>query len=156
MFNADVNLMEKWAPVLNHDSAAPIQDNYRKAVTARLLENQEIALKQENAAKQGNFFTEAAQNVTGSGVDNFDPVLISLVRRAMPNLIAYDVAGVQPMNGPTGLIFAMKSKYATQAGAEASSDEADSDFSARDAAGGSGSPDAQAGTYCCNTIRCTF
>jgi|TARA_B110000908_G_C10265335_1_gene463295 hypothetical protein len=139
MFNADVNLMEKWAPVLNHDSAAPIQDNYRKAVTARLLENQEIALKQENAAKQGNFFTEAAQNVTGSGVDNFDPVLISLVRRAMPNLIAYDVAGVQPMNGPTGLIFAMKSKYATQAGDEALFGEADSDFSGTASTAGGGS-----------------
>jgi len=130
MFNADANLMEKWGPVLEHDSAPEITDRYRKAVTARLLENQEVALREERAQMQGNFISEAAAaNKTGSGVDNFDPVLISLVRRAMPNLIAYDIAGVQPMSGPTGLIFAMKSRYSTQGGAEALFNEADTDFS---------------------------
>ena len=129
MFNAEANLMEKWGPVLEHDSAPEINDRYRKAVTARLLENQEIALREERAQAQGNFISEAAAaNKTGSGVDNFDPVLISLVRRAMPNLIAYDIAGVQPMSGPTGLIFAMKSRYSTQGGAEALYNEADTDF----------------------------
>merc|ERR1711965_685336 len=88
----------------------------------------------------------APTNATGSSVDNWDPVLISLVRRAMPNLIAYDICGVQPMTGPTGLIFAMKSRFSTQSGTEALFNEADTDFSSRDAAGGSGSPDAQAGT----------
>ena len=130
MFNADANLMEKWGPVLEHDSAPEIKDRYKKAVTARLLENQEIALQEERRNAQGNFISEAAAaNKTGSGVDNFDPVLISLVRRAMPNLIAYDIAGVQPMSGPTGLIFAMKSRYSTQGGTEALYDEADTDFS---------------------------
>ena len=89
---------------------------------------------------------DAPANATGSSVDNWDPVLISLVRRAMPNLIAYDICGVQPMTGPTGLIFAMKSRFGSQAGAEALFNEADTDFSARDAAGDTGSPDAQSGT----------
>jgi hypothetical protein len=134
MFNADKNLMEKWGPVLDHESAPSIQDRYRKAVTARLLENQEVALREEQAQAQGNFISEAAaaNNISGSAPNNigtFDPVLISLVRRAMPNLIAYDIAGVQPMSGPTGLIFAMKSKYSTQSGSEAFFDEADTDFS---------------------------
>ena len=131
MFNADKNLMEKWGPVLEHESAPAIQDNYKKAVTARLLENQEIALQEERAQAQGNFISEAAapNNIGGGNIGTFDPVLISLVRRAMPNLIAYDIAGVQPMSGPTGLIFAMKSKYSTQGGTEALFDEADTDFS---------------------------
>ena len=128
MFNADQNLIEKWSPVLDHESAPKIDDHYRKAVTARLLENQEVALREEKA-KRSYDISEAAANVTGSGIDNFDPVLISLVRRAMPNLIAYDIAGVQPMSGPTGLIFAMKSRYSTQGGTEALFDEADTDFS---------------------------
>jgi hypothetical protein len=134
MFNADKNLMEEWGPVLDHESAPSIQDRYRKAVTARLLENQEVALREEQAQAQGNFISEAAaaNNISGSAPNNigtFDPVLISLVRRAMPNLIAYDIAGVQPMSGPTGLIFAMKSKYSTQSGTEAFFNEADTDFS---------------------------
>ena len=109
MFNADKNLMEKWGPVLEHESAPAIQDNYKKAVTARLLENQEVALQEERAQAQGNYISEAAapNNIGGGSIGTFDPVLISLVRRAMPNLIAYDIAGVQPMSGPTGLIFAM-------------------------------------------------
>ena len=131
MFNADKNLMEKWGPVLDHESVSPIQDNYKKAVTARLLENQEVALQEERNQSQGNFISEAAaaNNIGGGNISTFDPVLISLVRRAMPNLIAYDIAGVQPMSGPTGLIFAMKSKYSTQGGTEALYDEADTDFS---------------------------
>ena len=106
MFNAEQDI-KKWAPVLEHADAAPITDSYKKAVTAKLLENTEVALKQERA--QYGSLNENNQ-ATGS-VSNFDPVLISLVRRAMPNLIAYDVAGVQPMSGPTGLIFAMKARY---------------------------------------------
>ena len=129
MFNADQNLIEKWSPVLDHESAPAITDKYRKAVTARLLENQEIALREEKQQRSFGEISEAAANVTGSGVDNFDPVLISLVRRAMPNLIAYDICGVQPMSGPTGLIFALKSRYTTQGGTEALFDEADTDFS---------------------------
>ena len=130
MFNADSQLIEKWGPVLEHDSAPEIKDRYKKAVTARLLENQEVAMRQEADQMQGNYISEAAPaNQTGSNIQNFDPVLISLVRRAMPNLIAYDICGVQPMTGPTGLIFAMKSKYSTQGGTEALYNEADTDFS---------------------------
>ena len=102
------NLIEKWKPVLDEESAGEIKDNHRRSVTAALLENQEKAISEQNA--QGMLF-EAAPANNVSSVSNFDPVLISLVRRAMPNLIAYDVCGVQPMNGPTGLIFAMKARY---------------------------------------------
>jgi hypothetical protein len=126
-------LMEKWAPVLNHEGSAPIKDNYRKEVTAVLLENQEREQYKYN--EQVGALNEAAPtNSVGSygdtgGIAKFDPVLISLVRRAMPQLIAYDVAGVQPMTQPTGLIFAMKSRYSTQGGTEALFNEADTDFS---------------------------
>ena len=129
MFSADEKLMEKWSPVLEHGDVPGIDDRYRKAVTARLLENQESALKEERVQQSFGQIDEAQANATGSNIANFDPVLISLVRRAMPNLIAYDIAGVQPMSGPTGLIFAMKSKYSTQGGTEALFDEADTDFS---------------------------
>ena len=136
------NLQEKWQPVLEHPDLPKIEDGYKRAVTTVVLENQEKAVREDRA-----FISEAAPaNATGSSVDNWDPVLISLVRRAMPNLIAYDICGVQPMTGPTGLIFAMKSRFSTQGGTEALFNEADSDFSARDAAGDTGSPDAQAGT----------
>ena len=118
------NLQEKWDRLLNHPDLDAIKDNYRKGVTAQVLENTERALSEEKS--QGSFLTETT-NVT-TGVSNWDPVLISLVRRAMPNLIAYDIAGVQPMTGPTGLIFAMRSRYANQAGTEALFQEADSDF----------------------------
>ena len=104
------SLVEKWAPVLNEETAGPISDRYKKQVTAAILENQEQAMMSENS--QGSFLAETPANATGS-VSNWDPVLISLVRRAMPNLMAYDVCGVQPMSGPTGLIFAMKSQYKT-------------------------------------------
>ena len=136
------NLQEKWQPVLEHPDLPKIEDAYKRAVTTVILENQEKSVREDRS-----FMAEAAPaNATGSSVDNFDPVLISLVRRAMPNLIAYDICGVQPMTGPTGLIFAMKSRFGTQAGAEALFNEADTDFSARDAASDTGSPDVQAGT----------
>jgi hypothetical protein len=131
MFNADSNLMEKWAPVLEHEEVPSIADKHKKATVARLLENQEQALREDAQHMGGNFISEAAaaNNQAGSDIGTFDPVLISLVRRAMPNLIAYDIAGVQPMTGPTGLIFAMKSRYSTQGGTEALHNEADTDFS---------------------------
>ena len=136
------NLQEKWQPVLEHPDLPKIEDSYKRAVTTVILENQEKAVRED-----ASFMAEAAPtNSTSSSVDNWDPVLISLVRRAMPNLIAYDICGVQPMTGPTGLIFAMKSRYGSQAGAEALFDEADSDFAAKDAAGDTGSPDAHSGT----------
>ena len=136
------NLQEKWQPVLEHPDLPKIEDAYKRAVTTVILENQEKSVREDRS-----FMAEAAPaNATGSSVDNWDPVLISLVRRAMPNLIAYDICGVQPMSGPTGLIFAMKSRFGSQAGAEALFNEADSDFSARDAASDTGSPDVQAGT----------
>ena len=121
------NLMKKWAPVLNEESAPAIQDKHRKAVTAAILENQEKAMKEERAQANG-FLSETPANVAG-GVANWDPVLISLVRRSVPNMIAYDICGVQPMSGPTGLIFAMRSRYSTQAGTEALFNEADTTFS---------------------------
>jgi hypothetical protein len=131
MFNADSNLMKKWAPVLEHADVPSIQDKHKKATVARLLENQEMALRENAQHMGGNFISEAAaaNNQAGTDIATFDPVLISLVRRAMPNLIAYDIAGVQPMTGPTGLIFAMKSRYSTQTGTEALHNEADTDFS---------------------------
>ena len=98
-------LIEKWSPVLNEESAGNIKDHHRKAVTAAVLENQEIALKEEG------MINEAAPTMATGAVQNWNPVLIALVRRAMPNLMAYDICGVQPMTGPTGLIFGRKSRY---------------------------------------------
>ena len=145
MFNTE-HLQEKWQPVLEHNDLPEINDSYRKAVTTVILENQEKALKEDRG-----FISEAAPtNATGSAVDNWDPILISLVRRAMPNLIAYDVAGVQPMTGPTGLIFAMRSRYTNQAGAENQYAEADSDFSGAGTQAGTNPAilnDSPAGTY---------
>ena len=103
-------LVEKWAPVLNENSAGSIDNHHKRAVTAAVLENQEIAMREDRAAQNG-FLTEAAPGNATSSIGTWDPVLISLVRRSMPNLMAYDVAGVQPMSGPTGLIFAMKARY---------------------------------------------
>ena len=125
-------LLKKWAPILEHDAVAPIKDNYRKEVTAVLLENQEIEMRRGREA-MGELNEAAPANAVGSygdtgGFAKFDPVMISLVRRAMPQMIAYDVCGVQPMTQPTGLIFAMKSRYSTQGGDEALFNEADSDF----------------------------
>ena len=107
------NLQEKWSPILEHSDLPKIEDNYKKAVTAVILENQENALQEDRAV-----LSEAAPlNSTGAAISNWDPILISLVRRAMPNLVAYDICGVQPMTGPTGLIFAMKARYQDDANA---------------------------------------
>ena len=139
MFNAE-QLQEKWAPILDYEGLDPIRDSHRRSVTAILLENQEKELREERA-----FLSEAPTVTTNSGanagfsagattpVAGFDPVLISLIRRSMPNLVAYDLAGVQPMNGPTGLIFAMRSRYKNQTGTEALFNEADTAFSGQDA-----------------------
>ena len=125
-------LTEKWAPLLDYQGAEAITDPHRRAVTAQLLENQETFQRESKAFQDGgSMLSEAPTNATGASVDNFDPVLISLIRRSMPNLIAYDVAGVQPMNGPTGLIFAMRARYESQTGTEALFNEADSAFSAQ-------------------------
>ena len=135
-------LIEKWAPVLNEESAGTIKDHHRKAVTAAILENQERAFAEE--AAQGQFMTEAAPTNNTSNAANWNPVLIALVRRAMPNLMAYDMCGVQPMSGPTGLIFAMKStfektKAGVSDGAEALFNEAPIGFSGDSATTANGS-----------------
>ena len=147
MFNAQA-LTEKWAPVLGHEGAGAIKDNYRKAVTAVLLENTEKALREERGmineasntvgAIGSNALSGSALGTQTGGLAGFDPVMISLIRRAMPNLVAYDICGVQPMSGPTGLIFAMKYHYqengsALRAGPEALYNEPDSNFSASSA-----------------------
>ena len=140
MFQTE-NLQEKWSPVLAHPDLPKIEDSYKRAVTTVILENQEKAIREDR-----NFLREAAPtNATGADVENWDPILISLVRRSMPNLIAYDVCGVQPMTGPTGLIFAMRARFASQDGAEALGNEADSGFANDDAAGDLGTA-AQTGT----------
>jgi hypothetical protein len=150
MFHSE-HLQEKWAPLLNCEGLDSIKDSHRRAVTAVLLENQERFLKEQSAFENGNnFLAEAPTNFTasttgapgfsgtaaaGGPTAGFDPVLISLIRRSMPNLIAYDIAGVQPMTGPTGLIFAMRSRYTSQSGAETFYNEVDSAFSGQDSSG---------------------
>ena len=150
MFNAQA-LTEKWNPVLGHEGAGAIKDNYRKAVTAVLLENTEKQLREERGmineasntvgAISGDALSGSGLTTKTGGLAGFDPVMISLIRRAMPNLVAYDICGVQPMSGPTGLIFAMKSHYqddsrGLRAGAEALYNEPDSNFSASSAGPG--------------------
>jgi len=135
------HLQEKWQPVLEHPELPKIGDAYRRAVTTLILENQEKSMKEDRS-----FLGEAAPtNATGSAVDNWDPILISLVRRSMPNLIAYDICGVQPMSGPTGLIFAMRARATSQTGKEALADPLIPDLSNQDAAGNTGGGD-QSGT----------
>ena len=147
MFQSE-RLQEKWAPLLDFDGLDPIKDSHRRAVTAVLLENQEKFLREQSSFSQGGFLTETPTMSTGSvsggaagfggdatatgPVAGFDPVLISLIRRSMPNLVAYDLAGVQPMNGPTGLIFAMRSRYGTDRvnGNETFYNEVDTAYSA--------------------------
>jgi len=142
-------LVEKWSPVLNEESAGTITDAHKRSVTAAVLENTENALREQG-------LQETAANAAGAGTaatgaaDNWNPILISLVRRAMPNMMAYDVAGVQPMSGPTGLIFAMKSKYKTtkagvSSGDEALFNEAAVGFSGDSATTANGSPSGLAG-----------
>ena len=137
MFQTE-HLQEKWQPVLDHADLPEIKDSYKRAVTTIILENQERALREDRG-----FLTETApvNSMGGGQMDTWDPILISLVRRAMPNLIAYDVCGVQPMTGPTGLIFAMRSTLASQDGAEALVDEAFPDISNQNAAGTIGGGD---------------
>ena len=144
MFQTE-HLQEKWNPVLEHNDLPKINDSYRKAVTTVILENQEKALREDSA-----FLSEAAPTSNTAGAANWDPIMISLVRRSMPNLIAYDVAGVQPMTGPTGLIFAMRSRYTNQSGTETFYNEADSDFSGAGTQAGTNPAilnDSPAGTY---------
>jgi len=142
MFQSE-QLQEKWAPLLNYEGLDEIKDSHRRAVTAVLLENQEKFLREEQAFSTGNNLMEAPTNSVGAdgytgAADaagpraGFDPVLISLIRRSMPNLVAYDLAGVQPMSGPTGLIFAMRSRYNNQSGSETFFDEVDTAFSGQD------------------------
>jgi hypothetical protein len=143
MFQSE-KLQEKWAPLLNYEGLDPIRDSHRKAVTAVLLENQEKFLREQTAFSHGGLLTESPTNSAGTGgftggadaggpVAGFDPVLISLIRRSMPNLVAYDLAGVQPMTGPTGLIFAMRAKYNDQNGTETFFNEVDTTFSGQSA-----------------------
>jgi hypothetical protein len=122
-------LQKKWAPVLEHPELEAIKDPYKRAVTALVLENQQQAMMQDRMSL--NEVTDAGPTNATGGVSNFDPILISLVRRSLPNLIAYDVAGVQPMTGPTGLIFAMRARYTGQANtnSEAFFNEANTVFS---------------------------
>ena len=137
MFQTE-HLQEKWQPVLDHSDLPEIKDSYKRAVTTIILENQEKALREDKG-----FLAETApvNSMGGGQMDTWDPILISLVRRAMPNLIAYDVCGVQPMTGPTGLIFAMRSSFTSQDGAEALVDEAMPDISNQNAAGTIGGGD---------------
>jgi hypothetical protein len=129
-------IQNKWAPVLDHEALMPIADQHRRSVTAVVLENTEKALRESAAHGSYQTLTESPTNSMGASsstasagsIDTFDPVLISLVRRSMPNLIAYDIAGVQPMTGPTGLIFAMRSRYANQAGTETFYNEVNTQF----------------------------
>ena len=147
MFHSE-QLQEKWAPLLNHEGLDKIENSHKRAVTAVLLENQEKFLREQTAFEQGTTMLTEQPNMntqTGSAagfsggatatgpVAGFDPVLISLIRRSMPNLVAYDLAGVQPMSGPTGLIFAMRSRYNNQSGSETFFDEVDTAFSGQDA-----------------------
>ena len=138
MFQTE-HLQEKWQPVLEHPDLPKIEDSYRRAVTTIILENQEKSIKEDR-----NFLKESAPtNFIGgnASLDTFDPILISLVRRSMPNLIAYDICGVQPMTGPTGLIFAMRARFASMDGAEALADEAFPDVTNQNAAGTIGGGD---------------
>ena len=152
MYQSD-ELQKKWQPVLEHPDLAEIKDAHKRAVTATLLENQERSAKEQNAGSGGyqapsllgeaaptNAMGASSSTASDGAIDTFDPVLISLVRRSMPNLIAYDICGVQPMSGPTGLIFAMRSRTSTQGGSEALFNEVNTVFSGS-AAGNNASQD---------------
>jgi hypothetical protein len=152
MYQSD-ELQKKWQPVLEHPDLAEIKDAHKRAVTATLLENQERSAKEQNAGSGGyqapsllgeaaptNAMGASSSTASDGAIDTFDPVLISLVRRSMPNLIAYDICGVQPMSGPTGLIFAMRSRTSTQGGTEALFNEVNTVFSGS-AAGNNASQD---------------
>ena len=123
-------VQNKWKPILEHEDLPQIKDKHRADVTACLLENTAKALNESGAFAPRSLLGEAAPtNATGANIDNYDPILITLVRRSMPNLVAYDLCGVQPMTGPTGLIFAMRSHYTNQTGAETFYNEVNTAFS---------------------------
>jgi len=167
MYQSD-ELQKKWQPVLEHPDLAEIKDAHKRAVTATLLENQERSAKEQNAGSGGyqapsllgeaaptNAMGASSSTASDGAIDTFDPVLISLVRRSMPNLIAYDICGVQPMSGPTGLIFAMRSRTSTQTtNPEALFNEVNTVFSgsaagnnaSQDVIDGGSTPAQQAGT----------
>jgi hypothetical protein len=132
-------LEQKWSPILDHEGVSPIKDPYKRAVTAIVLENQERAIAEEMRQLNESAPTNSGGGLgAGTNIGSYDPILISLVRRALPNLIAYDICGVQPMTGPTGLIFAMRSKYKAMAGTEALFNEANTAFSGTNAGGANG------------------
>ena len=150
--NLQEDIQRKWEPILAHPDLAPIKDIHRRSVTAVVLENTEKALREANQYIPQTLTEAAPANQTGADIDTFDPVLISLVRRAMPNLIAYDICGVQPMTGPTGLIFAMRSKYSnsSNSGTENFYNEVNTQFSS--VTGGANTlGDKQVGTFPGNT-----
>ena len=150
--NLQEDIQRKWEPILAHPDLAPIKDTHRRSVTAVVLENTEKALREANQYVPQTLTEAAPANATGADIDTFDPVLISLVRRAMPNLIAYDICGVQPMTGPTGLIFAMRSKYSnsSNSGTENFYNEVNTQFSS--VTGGANTlGDKQVGTFPGNT-----
>ena len=150
-------LMKKWAPILEHNALPAISDTHREAVTATLLENTEASIAEGSSYGHSSLLSEDPTNGVGGGMgtaaiasgntnmSGYDPVLISLVRRAMPNLVAYDIVGVQPMTGPTGLIFAMRANYSTQGGTEALFNEADTSFSGDNSGSGEGIHDGATG-----------
>jgi hypothetical protein len=150
--NLQEDIQRKWEPILAHPDLAPIKDTHRRSVTAVVLENTEKALREANQYVPQTLTEAAPANQTGADIDTFDPVLISLVRRAMPNLIAYDICGVQPMTGPTGLIFAMRSKYSnsSNSGTENFYNEVNTQFSSV-TAGANTLGDKQVGTFPGNT-----
>jgi len=143
-------IQTKWAPVLEHAELNPIKDSHRRSVTATLLENTEKALRENGGFSPRSLLETAPSNsmnaYSPSEIDTYDPVLISLVRRAMPNLVAYDICGVQPMTGPTGLIFAMRSHYSNQQGTEAFYDEANTEFASKGLTGANTIGQEQVGT----------
>lgn len=152
-------LIKKWQPVLEHPDLEKIADAHKRATVATLLENQERSAREQAQGSGGyhspsllgeaapaNAMGASSSTASAGNVDIYDPVLISLVRRSMPNLIAYDICGVQPMTGPTGLIFAMRSRYTTQDGTEALFNEADASFSGNTFAANASATGAQAGT----------
>ena len=142
MANQGMNLTEAvktWTKILDDASTPPITDPWKRKVTAQLLENEREMLTVEGGSSR-MLNEDAPTNATGSAIANWDPILISLVRRSMPNLIAYDVCGVQPMNGPNGLVFAMRSRYTNQTGTEALFNEALTDFSGNNAGQNLGQP----------------
>ena len=143
MQSLNEQVQKKWQPVLEHNDLAPIKDAHRRSVVAQLLENQQKSAREQGFGSGGyqaptllgeasptNAMGASSSTAADGSIDTFDPVLISLVRRSMPNLIAYDICGVQPMTGPTGLIFAMRSRYTSQSGTEALFNEANTTYSA--------------------------